>query len=150
MAYTKLDLRDDFDYQPPTIAKLVRIYDIVGQQRWFFASALFITALAFMLQWTLNYAQTYGYPWLGFPLLLAALWMSIAPPANVARIIGWTTRREQHFLTYRDIHWIAAMVDRHPVLHKYARPYLESTQPVPVSALHRLWSPLVREEERRD
>lgn len=149
MTQQSLDLRDEFDYQPELIARLVDVYEIALNYRWVYASVIALAGAFFMMQWSLlaNTAE-YGYPWVGVPLLAMAAWLALAPAAAVAKWVSLPAQFTDDYLSFRDIHWMRQMTERHPVLSNVADPYLQANAPVPVAALREFWAPLVREEER--
>ena len=150
MTRQSLDLRDEFDYQPELIARLVDVYDIALNHRWIYASVIALTGAFFMLQWSLlvDTAQ-HGHPWVGVPLIAMAVWLALAPAATVAKWVSLPAHFSGDYLSYRDIHWMQQMTERHPVLATTAEPFLNAREPVPVGALREFWAPLVREEERQ-
>lgn len=150
MTQQSLDLRDEFDYQPELIARLVDIYEITLRYRWIYASVIALAGAFFMMQWSLlaDTAQ-YGHPWVGLPLLGMAVWLALAPAASVAKWVSLPAHFSGDFLSFRDIHWMQKMTERHPVLTTSAEPFLQAHEPVPVGALRDFWAPLVREEERQ-
>lgn len=149
MTQPSLDLRDEFDYQPELIARLVDVYEIALKHRWIYASVIALTGAFFMLQWSLlaDTAQ-YGHPWVGVPLIAMAVWLALAPAATIAKWVSLPAHFSGDYLSYRDIHWMQQMTERHPVLVATAEPFLNAREPVPVGALRLFWAPLVREEER--
>lgn len=150
MTQQSLNLRDEFDYQPELIARLVDVYEITRHYRWVYASVIALAGAFFMMQWSLlaDTAQ-YGHPWVGVPLIGMAVWLALAPAASVAKWVSLPAQFSSDFLSYRDIHWMQKMTERHPVLTPCAEPFLQAHEPVPVSALRDFWAPLVREEERQ-
>ena len=150
MNQQSLDLRDEFDYQPELIARLVDVYDITLRFRWLYASGIALAGAFFMLQWSLlaNTAE-YGHPWVGVPLIAMAVWLALAPAASVARWVSLPAHFSDDYLSFRDLHWVRLMTERHPVLVPTAEPFLNAREPVPVGALRQFWAPLVREEERQ-
>ncbi len=150
MTQPSLNLRDEFDYQPELIARLVDVYDIALNHRWIYASVIALTGALFMLQWSLlaDTAQ-YGHPWVGVPLIAMAVWLALAPAATVAKWAALPAHFSRDYLSYRDIHWMQQMTERHPVLVTTAEPFLNAREPVPIGALRTFWAPLVREEERQ-
>ena len=150
MTQQSLDLRDEFDYQPELIARLVDVYDITLRFRWLYASGIALAGAFFMLQWSLlaNTAE-YGHPWVGVPLIAMAVWLALAPTATVAKWVSLPAQFSNDYLSYRDLHWMRLMTERHPVLVSTAEPFLNAREPVPVGALRQFWAPLVREEERQ-
>ena len=150
MTQHTLDLRDEFDYQPELIARLVDVYDITLRFRWLYASGIALAGAFFMLQWSLlaNTAE-YGHPWVGVPLIAMAVWLALAPAASVAKWVSLPAHFSDDYLSFRDLHWMQTMTERHPVLSATAEPFLNAREPVPVGALRDFWAPLVREEERQ-
>ena len=150
MTQQTLDLRDEFDYQPELIARLVDVYDITLRFRWLYASGIALAGAFFMLQWSLlaNTAE-YGHPWVGVPLIAMAVWLALAPAATIAKWVSLPAHFSDDYLSFRDLHWIQTMTERHPVLTATAEPFLKAREPVPVGALRDFWAPLVREEERQ-
>ena len=150
MTQQTLDLRDEFDYQPELIARLVDVYDITLRFRWLYASGIALAGAFFMLQWSLlaNTAE-YGHPWVGVPLIAMAVWLALAPVATIAKWVSLPAHFSDDYLSFRDLHWIQTMTERHPVLTATAEPFLKAREPVPVGALRDFWAPLVREEERQ-
>ena len=149
MTQPSLDLRDEFDYQPELIARLVDVYEIALGHRWIYASVIALAGAFFMLQWSLlaDTAQ-YGHPWVGVPLIAMAVWLALTPAATIAKWVSLPAQFSGDYLSYRDIHWMQQMTERHPVLVATAEPFLNAREPVPVGALREFWAPLVREEER--
>lgn len=144
-----IDLRDDFNYQPELIQRLNTLYALISRHRLTYASVLALAGGLFLMQWSLLADQAAGYPVLGIPVLGAAVWLTIMPTALVAKLLTWSPRLQREFLSFRDLHWMQAMTDRHPVLQPRVQPYLESPNPVPQDALRQFWPLVVREEEDR-
>ncbi|MBN2871577.1 MAG: hypothetical protein JXJ30_01535 [Halothiobacillaceae bacterium] len=150
MTQQSLDLRDEFDYQPELIARLVDVYEIALRFRWLYASAIALAGAVFMMQWSLlANTAVYGQPWVGVPLIALAVWLGLAPAATIAKWVSLPAHFSTDYLSFRDLHWIRLMTERHPVLTPSAEPFLKSPEPVPVGALRHFWAPLVREEERQ-
>lgn len=145
-----IDLRDDFNYQPELIAKMCRIYVVLHAQRYTYASLLALAGGAFLMQWSPMAANSTvaGYPWLGLPVLIAALWLLVTPLALIAKTLTLPVRWQTDFLSFRDLNWMRAMTDRHPSLQPQAAPFLDSRQPVPMDALRQFWPGLIRAEEQ--
>ncbi|ANJ67063.1 hypothetical protein A9404_06400 [Halothiobacillus diazotrophicus] len=143
-----LDLRDEFHYQPELVDRLNRLHAVISQHRYTYASLMALAGGLFLMQWALLADQAAGYPLLGIPVLVAAVWLSITPAENVAKWLSWSVRLSTGFLSFRDLNWIQAMTKRHPSLKSRAEAYLLSSTPVPVDALRHFWTQLVREEEK--
>ncbi|WP_407275392.1 hypothetical protein [Halothiobacillus sp. DCM-1] len=145
-----IDLRDEYNYQPELIAKLCRIYAVLQAHRYTYASLMALAGGAFLLQWSpMAASSTFtGYPWLGLPVLMGALWLLVTPLALIAKTLTLSVRWQAEFLSFRDLNWMRAMTDRHPALHPQAAPFLDSAQPVPMNALREFWPGLVRAEEQ--
>lgn len=151
MAITNaLDLRDDFNYQPELVQRLNTLYQILARYRYTYASVLALTGGLFLMQWSLLADQAAGYPALGIPVLGAAVWISLMPIALIAKTLTWSPRLRQEFLSFRDLHWMRAMGDRHPVLQPRVEPYLQSSSPVPLDALRQFWPHVVQQEEDQE
>jgi len=144
-----LDLRDDFNYQPELIQRLNALYQIMSRHRYTYASVLALAGGLFLMQWSLLADQAAGYPALGIPVLGVAVWLALTPIALIAKTLTWSPRLRQEFLSFRDLHWMQAMTDRHPVLQPRVEPYLESQAPVPMDALRQFWPHVVQQEEDR-
>lgn len=150
MIQQSLNLRDNFDYQPELIARLVNVYDITLRSRWIYASGIALAGAFFMMQWPLlTNNNQYGHPWVGVPLIVLAAWLALAPAATIAKWVSLPAHFSNGYLSVRDLHWMRLMTERHPVLVSAADPFLNAHEPVPISALREFWTPLVREEERR-
>lgn len=145
-----IDLRDPYDYQPELIAKMCRIYAVLHAYRYQYASVMALAGGAFLLQWTPMAAagSVAGYPWLGLPVLVGALWLLVTPLSLIAKTLTLPVRWQTEFLSFRDLNWMRAMTDRHPSLQYQAAPFLDSHQPVPMNALRQFWPGLIRAEEQ--
>ncbi|HQT44163.1 MAG TPA: hypothetical protein PLD79_09190 [Halothiobacillus sp.] len=142
------DLHDEFNYQPELIDRLNRLYAVISQHRFTYATLMALAGGFFLMQWLLLADQAKGYPWLGIPVLVAAVWFSLTPAEMIAKTLSWSVRLHNGFLSFRDLNWMHAMTKRHPSLLAGAEVYLQSASPVPMDALRQFWPNLVREEER--
>lgn len=142
------DLRDDFNYQPELIERLNRIHAVVNQNRYTYASFMALAGGFFLMQWLLLADQTSGYPWLGIPVLMAAVWFTLTPAESIAKTLAWSVRLQNGFLSFRDLNWMQAMTKKHPSLLPGAERYLQSPSPVPLDALRQFWPALIRAEEQ--
>ncbi len=143
-----LNLQDEFNYQPELIDRLNRLYAVIGQHRLTYASLMALAGGFFLMQWLLLANQAQGYPWLGIPVLMAAVWFSIMPATRITKTLAWPVRLQHDFLSFRDLNWMHAMTKRHPTLLAGAEIYLQSQNPVPLDALRQFWPNLVHEEEK--
>ncbi|HQS01874.1 MAG: hypothetical protein B7Y07_00655 [Halothiobacillus sp. 24-54-40] len=143
-----LNLHDEFNYQPELIDRLNRLYAVIGQHRFTTATLMALAGGFFLMQWLLLADQASGYPWLGIPVLMAAVWFSVMPATRIAKTLAWSVRLHQGFLSFRDLNWMHAMTKRHPSLLAGAEIYLQSKTPVPMDALRQFWPNLVNEEEK--
>ncbi|WP_288093511.1 MULTISPECIES: hypothetical protein [Pseudomonadota] len=144
-----IDLRDDFNYQPELIERLNRLYAVVNQNRYIYATLMALAGGFFLMQWLLLVDQASGYPWLGIPVLMAAVWFSLTPAEIIAKTLAWSVRLQNGFLSFRDLNWIQAMTKKHPSLLPGAERYLQSPSPVPLDALRQFWPALIRAEEQK-
>ncbi len=145
-----IDLRDDYNYQPELIARMSRIYAVLQVYRYHYASLMALAGGAFLLQWSpmASAGAVTGYPWLGLPVLLVALWLLVTPLALIAKTLTLPARWQAEFLSFRDLNWMRAMTSRHPSLKPKAAAYLDSPYPVPLDALRQFWPGLIRAEEQ--
>ncbi|MGC9456970.1 MAG: hypothetical protein ACP5DC_05535 [Halothiobacillaceae bacterium] len=144
------DLRDEHRYEPPLVTLLNRLYTVLRAQRGVLATGLFLVGALFLMQWqALAATSVQGYPALGIPFIALAIALMVAPLTLVATLLVWHVRLREEYLSFRDMHWLQSMVERHPSLALPFRPYLESRTPVHVNALRKIWPRLIRAEEHQ-